>query len=407
MAPMLMKRRCGVPALVLGAGVNGLGVVRSLARAGVPVWLADTDLRSAEARTRYARKLNAPTLSGEALIEALEFWARSCFSGQRPVLFLTQEQTVRTVSHYRSRVRSLYRVRLPDAECVEALVTKQGFHRLASTHGAPVPATIHVRDESDLAALVALRFPAVMKPAWHSPLYTSRFRKAYCVDSAEVAAELYRNVRSTMPDMVVQEWIEGTDADIYFCLQYVQPSGEPAAAFVGRKIRSWPPHVGGTASCTSANEVADELERLTTAFFRAVGVTGMASMEFKRDRRTGHFMMIEPTIGRTDYQEEVATLHGVNIPLAAYRDMLGLESAGDRPAPRQRIWRNTSLDRWSAEKQGVTPDHDMPAGAAAVDAYWRWRDPVPGLAILAARLMHRIHRLWFRTPPATRRGVTP
>jgi len=35
--------RVDTPAVVLGAGVNGLGVTRSLARAGVPVWLLDTD----------------------------------------------------------------------------------------------------------------------------------------------------------------------------------------------------------------------------------------------------------------------------------------------------------------------------------------------------------------------------
>ncbi len=45
----------------------------------------------------------------------------------------------------------------------------------------------------------------------------------------------------------------------------------------------------------------------------------MGSMEYKRDRRDGRFHMIEPTVARTDFQEEVATLNGMNIPLASYR----------------------------------------------------------------------------------------
>ena len=50
-------------------------------------------------------------------------------------------------------------------------------------------------------------------------------------------------------------------------------------------------------------------------------------MEFKRDARTGEFLMIEPTVGRVDWQEEVATLNGVNIPLAAYLHEIGAEAA--------------------------------------------------------------------------------
>jgi hypothetical protein len=33
--------------------------------------------------------------------------------------------------------------------------------------------------------------------------------------------------------------------------------------------------------------------------------------------------MIEPTVGRVDWQEEVAAMNGVNIPMAAYRHEIG------------------------------------------------------------------------------------
>ena len=50
---------------------------------------------------------------------------------------------------------------------------------------------------------------------------------------------------------------------------------------------------------------------------------GVGSLEFKRDRKTVKFMIVEPTVGRTDAQEEIATLCGVNIPLIAYSTALG------------------------------------------------------------------------------------
>lgn len=390
---MFMSKRYDVPVVVLGAGVNGLGVVRSLALAGVPLYLADPNLRSCEARTRYAHKLQAPAMSGGALLDALEVWAETRFSGQRPVLILTQEQTVRTVSDARERVFEHYRMSLPSREVLDALVTKQGFHRLATDAGAQVPQTLYVTQVQDLNGLASLRFPVVLKPAWHSRAYSQRFKKAYRLEDGDSVVALYRRICPLEPNMVVQEWIDGGDSDIYFCLQHVSGNGAVAATFVGRKIRSWPPGVGGTASCTSADEVADELSAATTAFFRATGVIGTASMEFKRDAQSGRFLMIEPTIGRTDYQEEVATLHGVNIPLAAYLDAIGAPNRKPDACARQRVWRNRSIDRWSAQAQGVALREGRPRGARAFDAYWRWQDPMPGWAEWSGRMANRVRRL--------------
>jgi hypothetical protein len=75
------------------------------------------------------------------------------------------------------------------------------------------------------------------------------------------------------------------------------------------------------------------VESLTDAFFRRVSFVGMGGIEFKRDPRTGEFLMIEPTAGRIDAQEEVATLHGANIPVAAYSYEAGLTVPSSRRIP--------------------------------------------------------------------------
>ena len=63
---------------------------------------------------------------------------------------------------------------------------------------------------------------------------------------------------------------------------------------------------------------------MTDAFFSAVGFVGICSMEYKRDLRDGKFYMVEPTVCRTDYHEEVAVLNGVNLPLSLYCGELGM-----------------------------------------------------------------------------------
>ncbi len=63
-------------------------------------------------------------------------------------------------------------------------------------------------------------------------------------------------------------------------------------------------------------------------------------MEYKRDSRDGKFYMVEPTVGRTDYQEEIAVLNGINLPLVVYRGELGMSAPPPTAVTPPRAWRD-------------------------------------------------------------------
>lgn len=390
-----------IPAVVVGAGVNGLGVARSLKRARVPAWLLDTDPQRPEMHTRAATPLPIASLQGETLVEELLRLGRARCAGSRPVLLLTQEESVKAVSHHRERLSALYRFSLPPKETVEALQHKQGFQRLAEQFGAPIPPLVHVRAHGDLPALERLRYPVVVKPGERHAEYGRQFRKAYRVENAAECLALVRRILPVMADVVVQEWTEGPDSNIYFCLQYFDKQGQATVSFTGRKIRSWPPQVGGTASCAPAPEAHEELSDLTARFFRNAGVIGMAAMEYKRDARSGEFRMVEPTIGRTDYQAEVATLNGVNLPYAAWCAELG------RPAPvmpattRTLAWRVRSEDEQSALAQGQRTGEGFGRFGGVADAWWRWSDPIPSVVQQWRRIRRALAKRTARVVPAS------
>lgn len=390
------------PAVVLGAGANGLGVTRSLARARVPVWLLDTDTRRPEMYTWTAKRLQVSVLHGEALIDELVRLGTTRFSKLRPVLFLTQEETVKSVSQHRDRLSGLYRFSLPSRETVSALQHKHGFQQLAERFGSPISPLVHIRSLADLPMLQGLRYPVVVKPGERHDEYGRQFKKAYRVENAEDAAGLLRRILTVMPDVVVQEWIEGPDSSIHFCLQYIARQGQPVASFTGRKIRSWPPQVGGTASCTAAPEAHAELSQLTTKFFRDAGVIGMAGMEYKRDARSGEFRMVEPTIGRTDYQEEVATLNGINLPYAAWCSELDIALPTLASNRRATVWRVRSEDMQSAAAQHQGLGEGYPSGSRIVDAVCRWDDPMPFLMQNLRRVRRKLHKRTSGPVPVAR-----
>lgn len=367
------------PAVVLGAGVNGLGVARSLSRARVPVWLLDCDSHRPEMYTRAAKPLRISALHGEPLVEELVRLAHGPFSRLRPVLFLTREESVRTVSHHRDRLSALYRFSLPPIKLLDTLQHKQGFQCIAEQLGGPIPSLVHIRAFEDLAALESLRYPVVIKPGTRHAGYGRQFKKAYRVEDAAEAVELIRRILPVLADVVAQEWIEGPDANIHFCLQHIDRQGQVTASFTGRKIRSWPPQVGGTASCMPAPQAHEALTGLTTRFFRGAGVIGMAGMEYKRDQRSGLYRMVEPTIGRTDYQAEVAALNGVNLPYAAYCAEIERPWPGPEPAARLVAWHVRSAAAQSAAVQHQARTQDYDGADVVCDALWRCRDPVPFL----------------------------
>ena len=366
-----------------------MGVVRSLGQADVPVIVLDTDHYSPAMRSRYSAKRLVEAMGGNRLMGDLKTLAAEL--GGQAVLFLTEEKAVNTVSAHRGLLPSNLLIRLPEHTRLMALMHKQGFQDLAEAIGAPVPPTVRLESSADLPKIAALKYPCVLKPSEKSYEYGALFKKAYKVSSAAEVAELYQKIEPVLADMVVQEWIEGSDSDIYFCLQYIGRDGEVVSSFTGRKIRSWPPRIGGTASCTAAWEHHQELTETTRAFFKQVGFTGMGSMEFKRDVRDGRFYMVEPTVARTDFQEEVATVNGCNLPLAAYCYELGLPLPAVTPVTPPRAWRDAQVDRWSREEGNGEVDqasqsHEM------VDAYWRWNDPTPWLDDMRNRVLQRLRR---------------
>jgi predicted ATP-grasp superfamily ATP-dependent carboligase len=379
-------------AVVVGGDLNGLGVVRSLARAGISTFVLDTDLSKPTMRTRFGRKRRIGALSGNGLIESL-LQLRETLDAD-PVLFLTQEASVATVSAACEHLAASYRFRMAPHNVMQALLDKVLFQNMAEAGGFPIPKSVHLfRSENGEAAVAGLRFPCVLKPTTKHPEYGKRFQKAYRLESAADVEPLWSQMRDVVDEMIVQEWIEGDDTDVYFCLQYRADAERAAASFVGRKLHQWPPLVGGTAFCMAAPEVAEELSACTDAFFRHGGFQGMGSMEFKRDRRDGTFYMIEPTVGRTDYQEEIATLNGMNIPAIAYH----VETGKALPLALTKDihshgWRDP-LGYANARKAGVPDAIGQFAQDVKVwDAYFRPEDPMPAMALKAHGLLRRIKR---------------
>jgi D-aspartate ligase len=374
-----------VPAVVVGETLNSLGVVRSLARGGMPIYLVCSTRRCAAAWSRHCRVVPSMTLKTDALLKAITRIAD--LSGQRPVVLLGGDDTVAAVSERRDEFAAVCRVRLPAPETVRTLANKALFQAFAEREGFPVPRSVIFKNATDLAALRTLTMPVVIKPADKAPVLAGLVERAVRAETFEQAAAAATRLIARTGVLVIQEWIDGADSDIVFCLFACDANSRMTGAFVGRKIVCDPPAVGSTAVCVAAPEVECDLVAVTARLNERVKYQGLGSVEFKRCRKTGRFLIVEPTVGRTDWQEELATLCGVNIPLIAYRTELGLMHAEPSDRHRRAAWRSSAGFR--------IPRGSLQRGTKVYDGYFRPSDPLPGL----------YHYVVEAFPGAMRRGA--
>jgi D-aspartate ligase len=384
------------PAVVVGAQANGLGVVRSLAAAGVPTTVVNDSWRGAAMWSRWSKSCLVDRTFGRPLIDGLLKLQETLRA--RPVLILTDELAVNTVSENRAELSRCYRFRLPPPPMVVALGNKELVQYFAETHALPVPRTVVVKGESDLAKLPDLGLPIIIKPADKLMVHMSlleRLSLANTMDDAEAVCRRFLKLGETP---VVQEWIDGPDSNIYFALFHCGSSPPSRSIFFGRKIAAIPPHVGSTAICVPAPEAAEELRPLTEKFLDVSQYEGLGSVEYKWDPRGRRFVIIEPTVGRTDSQEEIATLNGLNLAHIAYCYELGA------PIPEQT---EVTAVAWRESFRSMR----FRSGFAmrTYDGYWRIDDPLPTLAYcidLAIRAVRRLMRWIHPTRPPLPRHRT-
>lgn len=338
----IFKNIINIPtAIVLGLGTNGLCVARALGGHKIPLIIVEKqeNCNQVHLKTRYGKKEILPALVGRPLLVFLGKLTTEC------ILFPTTDEQVSWLSQNRGSLPANIRMIFPDNAIVQELLDKEKFFEFCTENGFLLPPYFFVNRKQDiLKAASPLQYPLIIKAP--QKVYKKGLAKAYIVDSAEELVELWQIISKLHHEFVVQEYIAGTDADVYFCLQYISQRGELLASFTGRKIRQWRPLCGGTASCEPAD--VPSLCETTFKVLREAGFHGIGSMEYKFDKRSGRYYIVEPTVCRTDFQEQVAIANGVNIPFLAYCDACGLEVEPKVDTKGTTAWMHVMHDRLAA-----------------------------------------------------------
>lgn len=337
-SPAAPAKRRQPNAIVIGLDcITGLQTARILAKRNVPVIAIAKNPEHYCCRTNVCEKILFANTANEEFLQTLESLGLQL--EQKAVLYPCTDMSVLLISRHRARLQSWYHVVLPAPEAVEMLMDKINFLKYAQQKGLPIPATFFLKSKSEAQiAAEQLRFPCILKPPMKTPLWEKNTRvKVYKVANARELLALYERCSQWAEILMVQEWVEGTDAELYSCNCYFNAESEPVVTFVARKLRQWPPETG--TSCLGEECRNDVVLHETVRLFESVRYRGLGYVEMKRDVRTGKHFIIEPNIGRPTGRSAIAEAGGVELLYAKYCDVLG------RPLP-PNLQQNYSGAKW-------------------------------------------------------------
>ena len=310
------------PAFVVGASWPGLGAIQSLRMKGVPCFALDSR-RSIGTHSRYAsyQRIPDPRQDGQAMIERIIDLARR--SRHRPVVIPADDHYAQALAAGRDDIEEVASVCVASADVVNLLIRKARFYEWAESEGLSCPAGVPA---AEFGAGSALDFPIVVK---------SR-RRALDIDFKDsnrfyLRFELLRNARewreycashaAYLADLLVQEFVPGTTADMYSIGIYADRQSQIRGLFVGRKIRGFPAIYGDTRAGQNDSVPGSVLAEVRYIVHR-LGYCGIAEFEYKRDVKSGRFRLIEVN-PRCWSWVGITTASLADIPWIAYQDLIG------------------------------------------------------------------------------------
>ena len=374
-----------VGALVVGGDYQGLGIIRSLGRRGIPTCVID-DEQSIGRFSRYAtyadrvEDLRDGAVAVDATLAAVERFGLHGW-----VLYPTRDEHVAAFALARERLGDVLRVPTPSWESVRWVYDKRNTYELAERIGIPTPRS-WVVDGVDGLRTVEGEPPWAVKPAIKDHFVYATKAKAWRADSRQ---ELHRLVARASElvgpqEVIVQELIPGSgESQQAYCAFF--RNGEAVASMVVERRRQHPPEFGRASTYVRTIE-STRLEEWSCRLLREIGYYGLVEVEYKVDPRDGKPKLLDIN-ARTWGYHTLGACAGVDFPYLLYRDQVGAPVPYGRAIlGRTRLRLATDLPVGALEvsrRQIRLSDYLRTLWTASTEAVFARDDPVPGLVEVA------------------------
>jgi predicted ATP-grasp superfamily ATP-dependent carboligase len=369
-------------ALLMGADYRALGIVRSLGRRRIPVWVIKQGGHLVATASRYVCRKVAPWPEGDDRKKIDFLLDLSVKNGLKGWLLIhTDDYAVNLASAYHELLSKQYRVTVPTWEKLQWACDKRQLHKLALKLGIDQPWTTCIPTKEELARLHC-PFPVILKPAIRLKPTSLAIPKAWRADNRhELLAHLEQAASFIPPEnLILQEMIPG-GGETQFSYAALCKDGFPLASIVARRLRQYPKDFGQFSTFV---ETVDEphIAAASERLLAAARFTGLAEVEFKKDPRDGRFKVL-------DVNPRVWGWHTLSVRAGVdFSYLLWLLTRGE-PVPILQAragerWIHGSADLHVAISEILNGGFSLSSYLRSIrgpkeSAIFAWDDPLPGL----------------------------
>ena len=394
----LPRLDAGTAVLVLKIGSyplhhGSVGIVRSLGRAGVPVYGVCEDRFAPLALSRYLRGGFVWATTGDEgdLLEQLSRIGRRL--GRGTILVPTDDEAAILVAEHAETLREHFELPRQPPALPRLLASKKLLYQTCKRLGVPCPEAAFPAGRQDvLRFLERATFPVVVKGVepW---LFTRRtgLRSTSILRTPDELLRVYEALPGGAGSQVMlQEYIPSGVAEDWIVHGYCDADATCRVAFTGVKLRSYPPGAGLTTLGRCAANPA--LLALAEALFERLSYRGIMDMDWRLDKRDGQYKLLDfnPRVG-AQFRMFVDD-HGVDVVRALHLDLTGREIPAGRQVQGRRFMVE-HLDWFAARgdrRQGApTPGRWLASLLRVQERAWFANDdPLPFL-VLCLRFMRQ------------------
>lgn len=361
-----------------------LGVMRSLGRAGVPMYTV-CDTQDFIALSRWYRELQPAGSAHVSPMQLAKFLQALPLS--RGVLMPCTDDWVRAVSELPPALLARFPCSMPNRETVAKFLDKWEFAQLLQASDIPHPQTFLLRSREELESLPPDQLrERILKPLSSVDFGRKHGVKGYLASNREEALHFGHKVEFPI---MLQEYIPGPPNAGYFVDGFADRYGHIRARFARRRLRMYPPNLGNSSLMLSVSlgDVAAAVESLDRLLY-LTSYRGIFSAEFKFDARDQLFKILEIN-ARPWWYVEFAARCGVDVCGMAYQDAIRqpFSSSSDYKVGRRCVFLIQDYrGRRASPPQGRSGFWSwIRSWLGAHDALFSWDDPRPALSE-AARL---------------------
>jgi predicted ATP-grasp superfamily ATP-dependent carboligase len=306
-------------------------LIRSLGRLGVPVYAINRTARMPGTLSRYLTGSFAwPTTGLEDEADLVRGLRRIADRLDRPAVAVAgDDEAAILLAEHRAAFADRLLAPPINPGLPRRLADKQSMYELCRRHSIPTPRSAfpETADELD-EAVWSIGLPVVVKNRSPYGRLRAPVVPATTVLRCREDVEAVRQAmaRPGCAKILVQEYLQPDAADRdhppdWFAHIYCDAESRALIRFTGVKLRAWP--AGGGVTARGLALTNPELAELSARFCQAIGYCGLGDLDWRFDRRTGLFNLVDFN-PRTGAQAQVfRTSTGVDGVRALHLDLTG------------------------------------------------------------------------------------